>query len=114
MKKILFIVFFTTFVVFLGCLNKYFDLDSLKDKLGIREGFMALNPAKYDCPSVLLDGSYEINTNTSCMTDETYESQSRLYPVMSAKSLETNNIKDWNQPENGSSTLPELASGFYK
>lgn len=113
MKKFLFIMFFVAFAVFLGCVNKYFNLKTLKEKLGFTEGFATLNPANYKCADVLLDGVYPVNVvdpETSC---QTYASQSRLYPIMSAHSLETNNIEYWKQPENGTNSFPELSGVFY-
>ena len=106
MKRYLFIIFFVAFAVFFGCVNKYF-----------KEGFVSLNlnPANYDCSDLLLDGVYKINTNDPMTSCETYESQSRLYPIMSADSLETNNInpEQWKQPNNGTGSFPELTGVFY-
>ena len=112
MQQYLFIVFFVAFAVFLGCVNKYFNIDTL---FRLREGFASLNPANYGCADVLLDGVYKINTSDPVTSCETYESQSRLYPVLSAHSLETNNInpEQWKQPNNGTGTFPELTGVFY-
>ncbi len=88
MKKTLFMIFFVAFVVFLGCVNKYFNLKIIKEHLkfkeifGLKEGFTVLNPGNYKCSDVLLDGSYKVNTKEPMTSCETYESQSRLYPVI--------------------------------
>lgn len=113
MKKFLFIMFFVFFVVFLGCVNKYFNLKILKEKLGITEGFATLNPANANCADVLLDGFYPVNIASPQISNETYASQSRLYPILPAHSLETNNIENWHQPENGTNSFPELSGSFY-
>jgi hypothetical protein len=113
MKKFLFIMFFVAFAVFLGCVNKYFNLKTLKEKLGFKEGFATLNPANYKCADVLLDGFYPVNVKDPVTSRETYSSQSRLYPVLPAHSLETNNIEYWKQPENGTDSFPELSGVFY-
>lgn len=113
MKKFLFIMFFVFFVVFLGCVNKYFNLKILKEKIGLKEGFATLNPANYKCADVLLNGFYPINVKDPHTSYETYASQSRLYPILSAHSLETNNIEHWKQPENGTNSFPELSGVFY-
>ena len=113
MKKFLFIMFFVFFVVFLGCVNKVFSLKTLKEKLRVKEGFATLSPANYKCADVLLNGFYPINVRDPRTSDETYASQSRLYPVLSAHSLETNNIEYWKQPENGTNSFPELSGVFY-
>ena len=113
MKKFLFIMFFVAFVVFLGCVNKYFNLKMLKEKLGFKEGFATLNPAKANCADVLLDGFYPVNVASPQISNETYASQARLFPVLPARSLETNNIEFWNQPENGTTGYPELSGSFY-
>lgn len=113
MKKFLFIAFFIVFIVYLASVNKYFNLKSLKEKLGFKEGFASMNPANYNCADVLLDGFYQVNTKDPVTSRETYASQSKLYPVMSAHSLETNNIEYWKQPDNGTNSFPELGGTFY-
>lgn len=113
MKKFLFIMFFVAFAVFLGCVNKYFNFKLLREESELREGFTTLNPANTNCANVLLDGFYPVNPIKTQLSSETYATQARLFPVLPARSLETNNIKNWNQPENGTTGFPELNDSFY-
>ena len=103
------------FIVYLASVNKYFNLKALKEKLGLKEGFATMNPANYNCADVLLDGYYKVNVEDPVTSCETYETQSKLYPIMSAHSLETNNINPdkWKQPDNGTNSFPELGGTFY-
>jgi hypothetical protein len=72
-----------------------------------------LRPANANCADVLLDGFYPVNVVSPQISNETYASQARLFPVLPARSLETNNIEFWNQPENGTTGYPELSGSFY-
>lgn len=118
MKRFFFTLFFVLFVVFLGCVNNYFTLKNfnLKDfnlkDFGL-EGFTSIMPASYNSSpcSLLLNDMIESPSNPSANSN-TYALQSSLNPIMSAKSLQTNNIKR-TTPDNGSTVFPELSTNFY-
>lgn len=47
-------------------------------------------------------------------TDETYETMWKEYPSFPAKSNQTNLIKHWDNPSNGTCMLPHQCGAFYK
>ena len=88
-----------------------------RNAIGKKEGFTTLassgsNYKKTRSP-LLLEDIYPANVPFK-KSEETYETMWKNYPSFPARSNQTNLIKHWAHPSNGTCTLPHQCGAFYK
>lgn len=77
-----------------------------------KEGFTTLRMSEYPAieSKLPLDDWYPVKNQPS---NYKYSTMSELYPRFPAKSMQTNNIRYWANPSNGTCVIPHQCDGLY-
>lgn len=77
-----------------------------------KEGFTTLRMSEYPAieSSLPLDDWYPVKNQPS---NYKFSTMSELYPRFPAKSMQTNNIRYWANPSNGTCVIPHQCDGLY-
>lgn len=112
MKFYLLITFLILFIVLMAFINviKRQNESKMKQKNGYDKSSTKPKLNKYD---LLLANPCNIDKLSPKISNESYYTQSRKYPVYPSRSTHINNIRKWKTPNNGSCVFPELCGSFY-
>lgn len=88
------------------------NTDDKNGKNGKKEGFTTLKNGEYPIvhSKLPLDDWYPV---VNMPTDFKYSTLSKLYPRFPAKSMRTNNIRYWANPDNGTCVIPHQCQAMY-
>lgn len=105
------ITFITFFLVYNLVLSK------TKEVLSLKEGLtpLSMNAGSYPESRLKLPLEDIYPANVPFKNSEyTFETMWKKYPSFPAKSMKTNQIKYWDNPTNGTCSLPHQCGAFYK
>jgi hypothetical protein len=107
------VMFFLIYYFMVSRVKDIFSFKSSdKKKEGSKEGFTTLRLSDYPKihSKLPLDDWYPVKNQPS---NYTYSTMAKLYPRFPAKSMQTNNIRYWTNPSNGTCVIPHQCEGLY-
>jgi hypothetical protein len=109
---------FAVFAIIYGGLYSQFKavLSSLKTETPpLKEGLQMLSSSKFpESESSLLLADWYPENKPFHPSALTYDTMWKDYPTFPARSMKTNLIKYWDNPSNGTCSLPWMCDAFYK